>query len=148
MRARICGAILLCLLGSWRNSANAQESSDAATIRELEGKWAESYKSRQVDVLSTLLADDYVITFEDGSVHSKVGLISHTARAAEHVTISEFSDLKIRMHGSTAVVTGNYHEQGTSDGKTYDYNDRLTDVWMKVDGKWKLIVSHYSIPSH
>jgi ketosteroid isomerase-like protein len=140
--------MLLCLLGSWHCPANAQESSDAATIRELEAKWAESYRSRQVDVLSTLLADDYVITFEDGSVHSKVGLISHTAQPAEHVTISEFSDLKIRMHGGTAVVTGNYHEQGTSGGKAYDYIDRLTDVWMKTDGKWKLIVSHYSIPSH
>jgi ketosteroid isomerase-like protein len=147
MRARRCAAIVVCLLGSWQCPAHAQDSPDAATIRELEAKWAESYRNRQVDVLSSLLADDYVITFEDGSVHSKVGLISHTAQPAEHVIISEFSDLKVRMHGATAVVTGNYHEQGTSGGKSYEYNDRLTDVWMKADGKWKLIVSHYSIPS-
>lgn len=117
-------------------------------MRAAEMKWAESYKKRQVDVLSSLLADDYVITMEDGSVYSKVGFISHTAQPTEHVEISEFSDLKIRVHGDAAVVTGTYHERGETDGKSYDYRDRLTDVWMKIDGKWKLIASHYSVPAH
>ena len=57
------------------------------------------------------------------------------------------SDLKIRIHGNIAVVTGAYHERGESGGKTYDYHDRLTDVWMKIGGKWQLIASHYSLPA-
>jgi ketosteroid isomerase-like protein len=128
--------------------ACAQESSEGASVRAAEMKWAESYKKRQVDVLSSMIADDYVITLEDGTVYGKVGFISHTAEPSEHVEISEFSDLKIRIHGDTAVVIGSYHERGESGGKGYDYHDRLTDVWMKVDGKWKLIASHYSIPAH
>lgn len=140
--------VFVCLVCRWPALAVAQETADAITIRALESKWAESYQKRQVDVLSSLLADDYVITFEDGSIHSKMGLISHTAQPAEHVELSEFSDLRIRMHGDTAVVTGNYHELGASGGKHYDYNDRVTDVWMKINGNWKLIASHYSIPGH
>jgi ketosteroid isomerase-like protein len=50
------------------------------------------------------------------------------------------------MHGNTAVVTGAYHEKGDSKGKNYEYRDRLTDVWMKTDGKWQVIASHYSVP--
>src|SRR4051812_20107951 len=148
MGARGWLTLIVCALCSWPLPAPAQESSDAITIRALEAKWAESYKKHQVDVLSSLLADDYVITFEDGTIHSKIGLISHTARLAEHVEVSEFSDLRIRLHGDTAVVTGNYHELGASGGKLYDYNDRVTDVWMKINGNWKLIASHYSIPAH
>jgi ketosteroid isomerase-like protein len=52
------------------------------------------------------------------------------------------------MHGDAEVVTGSYHEQGESAGKPYDYHDRMTDLWMKADGKWKLVASHYSIPAH
>ena len=148
MRARTCVPLLVCLLGSCWVAASAQESTDAATIRVLETKWADSYKNRQVDVLSSLMSDDYVITMEDGSVYGKVGFISHTAQPSEKVDLVEFADLKIRMHGDAAVVTGSYHEQGESAGKPYDYRDRMTDLWMKTDGKWKLVASHYSIPTH
>src|SRR3954454_24922363 len=104
--------LLICTLCIWPALLNAQETADAATIRNLEMKWADSYKSRQLDVLSSLIDDDYVITFEDGTTHGKVGLFSHTAKTSEHVEAAEFSDLKIRMHAGTAVVTGSYHEQG------------------------------------
>jgi ketosteroid isomerase-like protein len=56
------------------------------------------------------------------------------------------SDLKVRMHGNTAVVTGAYHEIGESTGKRYEYHDRFTDVWMKNSGKWQVVASHYSVP--
>ena len=147
MRARTCVPLMVCLLGSCWVAAGAQESAEAATIRTLETKWAESYQKRQVDVLSALMSNDYVITMEDGSVYGKVGFISHTAQPSEKVDLVEFGDLKIRMHGDAAVVTGSYHEKGESGGKPYDYRDRMTDMWMKIDGKWKLVASHYSIPA-
>jgi ketosteroid isomerase-like protein len=62
------------------------------------------------------------------------------------VQVAELSDLKVRMHGDTAVVTGAYHEKGLSNGKPYEYHDRMTDVWMKVGGKWQVVASHYSVP--
>ena len=124
----------------------AQEKADAATIRALEMKWTESYKQHNIDILSSLLAEDFTITIEDGSVYSKAGYISHSADAKVHVQIAELSDLKVRFHGDTAIVTGAYHEKGESEGKTYEYHDRLTDVWMKAGGKWQVIASHYSVP--
>jgi ketosteroid isomerase-like protein len=56
-------------------------------------------------------------------------------------------DIKIHMHENIAVLTAAYHERGELGGKSYDYHDRLTDVWMKIGGKWQLIASHYSLPS-
>jgi ketosteroid isomerase-like protein len=124
----------------------AQDKSEAATVRTLELKWTESYKHHNIEMLSTLLSEDFVITVEDGSVYSKAGYISHTADAKVRVDIAEMSDLKVRIHGDTAVVTGAYHEKGDSSGKKYEYHDRLTDVWMKIGGKWQVIASHYSVP--
>jgi ketosteroid isomerase-like protein len=147
MRARIFSTLVLCLLVCFTIRDLAQEQSDAASIRILESKWAESYRLRQVKVLSSLLAEDYVITTEDGRTYGKVGLISRNAEPTESVEVAEMSDLKIRMHGNIAVVTGAYHERGASGGKHYDFHDRLTDVWMKVGGKWQLIASHYSLPA-
>lgn len=124
----------------------AQEKSEAATIRALELKWTESYKQRSIDILSSLLAEEFVITVEDGNVYSKAGYISHTADSKVRVDVAEMSDLKVRVHGDTAIVTGSYHEKGVSEGKTYEYRDRLTDVWVKTGGKWQVVASHYSVP--
>ncbi len=124
----------------------AQEKSDAATIRALEMKWTESYKQHSIDMLSSLLAEDFVITVEDGSTFSKAGYISHTADSSVKVEVAEQSDLKVRIHGDTAIVTGAYYERGESNGKRYEYHDRLTDVWMKIHGKWQVVASHYSVP--
>jgi len=127
-------------------AATAQEKTEAATIRSLEMKWTESYKQRSIDILSSLLADDFSITVEDGNVYSKAGYISHTADSKVHVQVAEITDLKVRVHGGVAVVTGAYHEKGDSEGKPYEYHDRLTDVWIKSAGKWQVIASHYSVP--
>jgi ketosteroid isomerase-like protein len=125
---------------------SAQQKSDADTVHSLEMKWTESYKQRNIEILSSLLADDFVITVEDGSVYSKAGYISHSADSGTKVQVAELSDLKVRMHGNTAIVNGAYHEKGESNGKPYDYHDRLTDCWVKTGGKWQVVASHYSVP--
>jgi len=147
MRAQLCIALVVCVLAAAPVSVRAQQDESSA-IRALEMKWAEAYRLHHLDVLSSLIAEDYVITFEDGSVRSKIGVMSYLSDPSHQVAVSEFLDLKIRMHGDTAVATGAYHERGESDGKSYDYNDRMTDVWMKNQGSWKLIASHYSLPTH
>lgn len=146
MHSRKTCSLLLILLATSILNAPAQDKSDAATVRALELKWTQSYKERSIDILSALLAEEFVITIEDGSVYSKAGYISHSADATVQVDVAELSDLKVRVLGDTAIVTGAYHERGNSNGKRYEYHDRLTDVWMKVGGKWQVVASHYSVP--
>jgi len=127
-------------------AVSAQEKGDAATVRALELKWTESYKQHNIEILSSLLSDEFVITIEDGSVYSKAGYISHSADSKTRVQVAEMSDLRVRTRNDTAIVTGSYHEKGESSGKPYEYHDRFTDVWIKATGKWQVIASHYSVP--
>lgn len=147
MHMRHGWTLILCLLATSAAGLWGQDRSDAATVRALELNWTESYKQHNIEILSSLLSDDFVITIEDGSIYSKAGYITHSADSAVHVQVAELSDLKVRVHGDTAIVTGAYHEKGESSGKTYEYHDRLTDVWMKVAGKWQVIASQYSVPA-
>src|SRR6266481_995505 len=147
MHLRVGSTLILCLFtGLAIPLAAQQRAHTAASIRKLEEKWTESYKKRQIDILSSLLAEDFVITVEDGNTYSKSGYISHSADPSVQVDIAEITDLRVRMHGNTAVVTGAYHERGRSNGKPYEYRDRLTDVWMKIGNKWQVMSSHYSVP--
>ena len=123
-----------------------QTSPEAAKILALEQQWTDAYRQRNIKLLTSMLAEDFVITVEDGSVYGKVGYMSHTADTGTQVDLAEESDLRVHMHGNVAVVTGAYHEMGTSKGKRYEYRDRLTDVWIKNNGQWQLIASQYSVP--
>jgi len=141
-----CWMLLTVLVLALSSLALSQDKSDAATVKALEMKWTESYKQHNIDILSSLLADDFVITIEDGSVYSKAGYISHSADSTVHPEVAELSDLKVRVRGDTAIVTGAYHEKGESKGKPYEYHERLTDLWMKIGGKWQVVASHYAVP--
>ncbi|HXJ90618.1 MAG TPA: nuclear transport factor 2 family protein [Candidatus Binatia bacterium] len=125
----------------------AQESSTAGEIRGLEQKMLECYKHRDVEVFAAVLDDDFVITFEDGSTYSKTGYLSYSASSSTHIALAEIPEMKVRVHGQTAVVTGVYHEKGVDNQRAYDYRDRFTDIWMKKAGRWRLIAAHYAVPS-
>jgi ketosteroid isomerase-like protein len=145
MASNLTLGLLLCLT---IRSAAQDLAAAAAQVRRLEEKWAEAYKERKIDVLPTLLTEDFVITVEDGNTYSKAGYIAHSADPAVKVDVAELSDLRVRVRGggNIAVVTGAYHEMGRSSGKPYEYNDRLTDVWVRVGNGWRVLSSHYSVP--
>lgn len=138
-------ALLACFVAI-TGVACAQEESEAAKIRALELQLTDSYKQRQIEQLASLLDEDFVITFEDGSTLSKTGYVSFMASPSDHIETAEMNDMKIRVHRTTAVVTGTYHEKGETKGQAYDYHDRFTDIWIKKNGKWKLAASHYAVP--
>jgi ketosteroid isomerase-like protein len=147
MKIRV-SLLILASLAVWAlDFAVAQNERNAAAskVLALEKKWNDVYKRSDIAAMDSLLADDFIITVEDGTTFSKPGYIAHNGEAAVHVTISDMSDLQVRMHGNTAVVTGAYHEKGTEKGKPYEYRDRFTDVWMSTNGKWQVIASHYSL---
>jgi ketosteroid isomerase-like protein len=146
MKIKVVLLVLGCLTPWTSNFAGGQSNRDSPTSKVLtvEKRWNDVYKRGDIATMNVLLADDFIITVEDGSTFSKPGYIAHTGNSSVHVDISDMSDLQVRMHGNTAVVTGAYHEKGVDKGKGYEYRDRLTDVWMNYNGKWRLIASHYS----
>ena len=147
MRKNAFMTVVLCMVALPHLPARAQDPTETAEIRTLELKMLDCYKHRQVEVFAAVLDEDFVITFEDGSTYSKTGYLSYSASSSTHVESADIPEMKIRMHGDTAVVVGIYHEKGVDNLRTYDYHDRFTDIWMKKSGKWRLVAAHYSVPT-
>lgn len=148
MRAYILLGMAAILLVVQAGGADQRGSDAVSKLISLEEQWSRAYLQGDINILTTLLAEDFVITVEDGATYSKVGYIAHSGDSTLHVEISKLSDLKVRLHGNVAVVTGAYHEKGQSKGRAYEYRDRLTDVWINTGGRWQVIASHYSVPLH
>jgi ketosteroid isomerase-like protein len=141
-------SLLLILMFAFCGFSTAQKTDPAsAKIVALESRWNDAYKRNDPAGMQALLAEDFIITVEDGTTFSKSGYLAHVADSDLQVKISDMTDLRVRLHGNLAIVTGAYHEKGKSKGKPYESHDRFTDVWMKTGATWQVIASHYSIPA-
>jgi ketosteroid isomerase-like protein len=148
MKIRVSLLVYLSLaVWAWDSAAAQSKPDTSSKVLEFENKWNTAYKHGDIATMDSLLDEDFVITIEDGHTFSKSGYIAHNGNSTLHVDVSDMSDLKVRPHGNTVVVTGAYHEKGTDNGKSYEYHDRFTDVWMNNRGKWQVIASHYSVSS-
>jgi ketosteroid isomerase-like protein len=140
--ASIFAATCLALL-----SLAEQKGDTGSKIAALETKWCDAYKQRDVAAMSSLLADDFIITMEDGNTYGKAGYIALSRDTNTRVDVSEITELSVRALGNVAIITGAYHEIGKTKGTPYEYHDRLTDTWINSNGHWQVLASHYSIPA-
>jgi ketosteroid isomerase-like protein len=53
----------------------------------------------------------------------------------------KLDDLKVRLYGDLAVVTGRNTSKGTLHGSAAQGQSRFTDVFVKRDGRWQCLAS-------
>jgi len=88
-----------------------------------------------------LFADDYVRITSDGAVHNKADMLNGFRTGTSKDEAYELSDIKIRIYGKTAVVTGTLKSKGTLLGvSTFAAGSRFTRVLVKRGGKWESVV--------
>jgi ketosteroid isomerase-like protein len=124
----------------------AQAGSAQSDLIAAENNWVTAELRRDSGALSQLMSDDLVMTETDGSVIGKAQEIAFTADPDAHLELLEAHDMKVHMHGDTAVVTGAFHEKGTYHGKPFQHQGRFTDTWVRQKGMWQCIASQFSIP--
>lgn len=94
--------------------------------------------------LAPLLADDFMLVHSDGRVQYKTDYLGDlsTKSRVNNAIVNE--DVKARLYGDTAIVTGKSIQSGTSDGKPWSGSFRFTRTWVRKDGNWVLVSSHSS----
>ncbi len=114
-------------------------------------QFAEAFVKADTVVLKNLLADDYVHTNASGSVPDKTRWLAfmktrHEDLKSGKVRIDTYrnDDLRIRVYGNTAVVTGANTTIGYRDGREWKMNLRFTNVWVKREGRWLRAAFHDS----
>jgi ketosteroid isomerase-like protein len=58
----------------------------------------------------------------------------------------DFLEFKVISDGNLALARSVQRATAKVDGKPFEMTFRMTDIWRKRDGQWKLITSHVSVP--
>jgi len=94
--------------------------------------------------LDRILADDWAVTEPDGSVWTKAQILVAIKSGADKVSAMEVDDMKARVYGDAAVVTGRNTVKGIFKGKDMSGQERWTDTWIKEANRWQCVATHVS----
>jgi ketosteroid isomerase-like protein len=125
-------------------AAATEVTSVEDTIIQIEHAWGNALLKRDVAAWSRCLGDDWVITYSDGTLVTKPMALADLKEGALRIESFRLDDLKVRVYGDTAVVTGLITEKSKFRDKNTSGVRRFTDVFVKRDGRWQAIASHES----
>jgi ketosteroid isomerase-like protein len=115
------------------------EAAVSQTLQAAERAWLNAEKNHDVAAFENIAADDWVAISPDGKSQTKA------ERAAEikatHISSATMGDMKVRVFGDTAVVTGTDDEVTVEGGKKSSDHYVWTDVFVKRNGKWLAVAS-------
>ena len=86
-------------------------------------------------------ADEYLSTGSSGATYSKAQDLANVTSEGTSLTSFALTDLKVRVYGDTAVVTGLNTTKSTFKGKDDSGAYRFTDVFVKRDGRWQVVAT-------
>ena len=142
MTQRLRACLLVAAMVAVASRAGAQRvKSDQETLIELEQKWDAAFHNRDAKFIETLLADEFVVTYGDGTRGDKATELRLATNFDQQVDSSKVGEFIVKVYGNTAVVWFTQHLVGPVKGQPVAITFRYVDVWVNRDGVWKCVAS-------
>ncbi len=137
-------------------AAFAQTSKDEQEILKIHSSLEQAFLKKDAAVFERIFADDYVYSNPYGKMFNRAqgleDLRKEWTNANYKILTSTSDDLKVKVSGNMALVTGNWTATTVppDDANAEPHKDtgRYTGVYEKRNGKWLLVAEHYSEAQH
>jgi ketosteroid isomerase-like protein len=113
-------------------------------IKKLDNERIQAQIHADATALDRIYAADFIGVGPSGTLRTKPQVISDFASGDLKFQSITTDDVQVRVYGNTAVETGRSTMNGQDKGKTVPRDTRFTRVWVKQQGRWRLVANHYS----
>jgi ketosteroid isomerase-like protein len=108
-------------------------------IEAMENQWRDAQLTGNVAEMSKLLSDDYFGISMTGEVNTKETQLERMRKRTLAISKIELSDMKVKLIGTTAVVTSRAEVQGVNEGNPITGSFRYTRVYQRTAaGLWQI----------
>ncbi len=121
---------------------------DIDNLKKLEHEWLVAEFKLDTSTISALMDTSYVYVGLDGLTGKAEDLkamhdnISQRLKNGHVIDTFHLEDMRVKIYDNTAVVTFVIVTFGsTKDGPFQNRRTRFYDVWVKREGKWKMVAS-------
>jgi ketosteroid isomerase-like protein len=140
-RETLCG-LLVVVSTITASGVKAQEvRSDQDILMQLERDWDEAFHRKDVAFIENILADEFVVTYDDGSRADKSKELRLAAEFDQQIDSSVLDEFIVKEYGDTAVVWFTQHLVGPSKGRSLALTLRYVDMFVMRGGRWQCVAS-------
>jgi len=122
----------------------ADDASDKAEVRAIEKACAAALLKGDFAALGEIFAPEWAIVDPAGQVSTREQIFQMLKGGDLKFTSYELGEMDIRLYGNTAVVIGHGHPQGEWHGERFEEDEVFSDTFVRVDGKWRCVLTHDS----
>jgi hypothetical protein len=139
LRQLLC--CILALAGAVTASAsqNKPVKSDQEILIELEQQWNEAFYHKNLSFIQSVLADEFIATYDDGTRGNKAKELELAASFNQHVESSIQDEFTVKVYKDTAVVWFTLRLVGMRQGQKAEVTLRYTDVWVWRNDRWQCV---------
>jgi ketosteroid isomerase-like protein len=109
-------------------------------LLQLERDWTQASLKGDATALGKILGDDWVGQGPAGTM-TKTQVLAELKSGDNKTESITLGDMKVRVYGDTAVVTGSDDEKSSYKGKDTSGHYTWTDVFVKRKGHWEAVAS-------
>lgn len=137
-------ALALFCLFLTAGGASADAAKDEAAIIQMIHDTCKAYLQADVKTMTELLTEDFTLTDASGVITTRADDIEIAKKGTLKYEIFENSDMKVRLYGDSAVVTGKTRVKGKAGENPFAAEFQFTDTIVRRDGRWLFAASHIS----
>jgi ketosteroid isomerase-like protein len=130
--------------GQEESAARDQSSSVEQAIRQLDNERIQAQIGADALTLDRIYANDFIGVGPSGTVRTKAQVISDFTSGSLKFQSITTDEVQVRVYENAAVETGLSTMVGQDKGKAVPRDTRFTRVWIKQQGRWRLVANHYS----
>ena len=94
-----------------------------------------------MEFLDSILADDFIVTYDDGARGDKARELALAESFNQRVISATQEDFIVQVYDDAAVVWFTLRVVGIRRGQEAEIVLRYTDVWVVRDGRWQCVSS-------
>ena len=117
----------------------AADAADEKRILALEDAWGRALKEKDRRTLERIVAPGFTFIEPDGSVRDRESYLQDRSNDPVEIASFEGSDLRVKVFGETALVTGVSTIDETREGKRYRFSLRWKELWRKNPVGWQVV---------
>ena len=131
-------------IGQEQSASKDHGSSVEQTIGQLDNERIQAQIAADAVALDRLYADDFIGVGPSGMVRTKAQVIADFTSGKLKFQSITTDEVQVRVYENTAVETGLSTMIGQDGGKVVPRDTRFTRVWVRQQGRWRLVANHYS----
>jgi ketosteroid isomerase-like protein len=125
------------LLGQSKREKNSVEQ----VLIQIEHEWSQADIEKDATALNRILAEDWIGIDFEGTVLTKAQALRGIRSDSASLESTVLRDMKVRVYGNTAIVTGTDTEKGEYHGQDSSGKYLWTDVFVRRNGRWQAVSS-------